>query len=69
LVDIVAEKTFRNLYSKSELGNIYELADKSYLIGYVRLLRYTRRRGKAEEVKKYIGEYAGAYILKGVCKN
>jgi hypothetical protein len=61
LVDIVAEKTFRNLYSKSELGNIYELADKSYLIDYVRLLRYARRRGKAEEVKKYIGEYAGAY--------
>ena len=60
LVDIVAEKTFRNLYSKSELGNIYEMADKSYLIDYVRLLRYARRRGKAEEVKKYIGGYAGA---------
>jgi hypothetical protein len=61
LVDIVAEKTFRNLYSKSELGNIYKQADKSYLIDYVRLLRYARRRGKEEEVKKYIGGYAGAY--------
>lgn len=61
LVDIVAEKTFRNLYSKSELENIYELADKTYLIDYVRLLRYARRRGKAEEVKKYIGGYVGAY--------
>lgn len=60
LVDIVAEKTFRNLYSKSELGNIYELADKTYLINYVRLLRYARRRGKAEEVKKYIVGYVGA---------
>jgi hypothetical protein len=39
------------------------------LIDYVRLLRYARRRGKAEEVKKYIGEYAGDYILKGVYKN
>jgi hypothetical protein len=61
LVDIVAEKTFQYLYSKSELGNIYELADKLYLIDYARLLRYARRRGKAEEVKKYIGGYAGAY--------
>jgi hypothetical protein len=61
LVDIVAEKTFRNLYSKSELENIYELADKSYLIDYARLLRYARRRGKAEEVKKYIGGYIGAH--------
>ena len=55
LVDIVAEKTFQNLYSRSELPYIYENADKSYLIDYIRLLRYARRRGKADEVKKYIG--------------
>ena len=28
---------------------------------YARLLRYSRRRGKADEVKKHIGDYAGAY--------
>ena len=61
LVDIVAEKTFQYLYSKSELRNIYAFANKSYLIDYVRLLRYARRRGKAEEVERYIGGYAGAY--------
>ena len=61
LVDIIAEKTFQNLYSKSELGNIYKQADKLYLIDYARLLRYARRRGKAEEIKEYIGEYTGAY--------
>ncbi len=61
LVDIVAEKSFKNLYSKSELQGVYNLADKSYLIDYTRLLRYARRRGKADEVKKYIGGYAGAY--------
>lgn len=61
LVDIVAEKSFKNLYSRSELQGVYNLADKSYLIDYTRLLRYARRRGKADEVKKYIGGYAGAY--------
>lgn len=61
LVDIVAEKTFQYLYSRSELPYIFKNADKSYLIDYVRLLRYARRRGKADEVKKYIGGYEGAY--------
>ena len=61
LVDIVAEKSFKNLCSKSELQGVYNLADKSYLINYARLLRYARRRGKADEVKKYIGGYEGAY--------
>lgn len=61
LVDIVAEKSFKNLYSQSELQEIYNLADKSYLIDYGRLLRYARRRNKANEVKKYIGEHADAY--------
>ena len=55
LVDIVAEKSFRNLYSRSELQSVYNLANKSYLIDYARLLRYARRRGKAEDVKKFIG--------------
>ena len=59
LVDIVAEKSFKNLYSTSELQGVYSLADKSYLIDYARLLRYARRRGKAEEVKKFIGETDG----------
>ena len=51
LVDIVAEKSFKNLYSKSELQGVYNLAEKSYLIDYARLLRYARRRGKADEIK------------------
>ena len=58
LVDIVAEKSFKNLYSRNELQGVYNLADKSYLIDYARLLRYARRRGKADEVKKYLGGYA-----------
>lgn len=61
LVDIVAEKSFKNLYSRNELQGVYNLADKSYLIDYARLLRYSRRRGKADEVKNHIGGYAGAY--------
>lgn len=50
-LDIVAEKSFKNLYSRSELQRVYNLAEKSYLIDYARLLRYVRRRGKADEVK------------------
>ena len=60
VADIVAEKNFQYLYSRSELPYIFKNADKSYLIDYVRLLRYARRRGKADEVKKYIGGYEGA---------
>ncbi len=55
LVDVVAEKTFRLLYSKNEIYRIYEAADRLYAIDYTRLLRYARRRGKAEEIEKYIG--------------
>lgn len=55
LVDVVAEKTFRLLYSKNEIYRIYETADRLYAIDYTRLLRYARRRGKVEEIGKYIG--------------
>lgn len=60
LVDIIAEKTFRHLYSRSELQEVYNLANKSYLIDYARLFRYARRRGKVDEVKKYIRGCADA---------
>lgn len=55
LVDVVAEKTFRLLYSKNEIYRIYEAADRLCAIDHTRLLRYARRRGKAEEIEKYIG--------------
>ena len=61
LVDIVAEKNFQYLYSRSELLYIFVYFYKSYLIDYVRLLRYARRRGKADEIKKYIGGYESAH--------
>lgn len=57
LVDIVAEKTFRYLYSKDELEGIYKRAAEAYLIDYVKLFRYARRRNKEDIVKKYIGGY------------
>lgn len=55
LVDIIAEKTFGLLFSRNEIYRIYELADRLYAIDYARLLRYARRRGKAEEVTEYAG--------------
>lgn len=55
LVDVVAEKSFQSLYSKNEVEFIFESAERSYLVDYARLMRYARRRGKEEEVKKYIG--------------
>ncbi len=54
LVDVVAEKTFQSLYSKSEVQRIYETAEKTYLIDYARMFRYARRRGKAEKVKNIL---------------
>lgn len=57
LVDIIAEKSFMHLYSKSEIQEIYNHAEKSYLIDYARLLRYARRRGKADIAKEYIGGF------------
>lgn len=57
LVDVVAEKSFGALYSRSEVGRIYHYANKNYLIDHARLLRYAKRRGKGEEVKKYMEDY------------
>ena len=55
LVDIVAEKTFENLYSKSEVKRIYETAYQRYIIDNTKLLRYARRRNKEKIVKEYLG--------------
>lgn len=55
LVDIVAEKTMQLLYSRNEIARIYDKASESYKIDMARLMRYARRRGKAEEIKKYAG--------------
>lgn len=56
LVDIVAEKSFRLLYSSGEIERIYEGAIERYQLDTVRMLRYARRRGKAELVSQYLGE-------------
>ncbi len=55
LVDIVAEKSFENLYSKSELKRIYETAYQRYIIDKTKMLRYARRRNKEKIVKEYLG--------------
>ena len=55
LVDIVAEKTFENLYSKSEVKRIYETAYQRYIIDNTKLLRYARRRNKEKIVQEYLG--------------
>ena len=55
LVDIIAEKTFENLYSKSELKRIYETAYQRYIIDKTKMLRYARRRNKEKIVKEYLG--------------
>lgn len=55
LVDIVAEKTIQLVYSRNEIFRIYKKASESYKIDRARLMRYARRRGKAEEVNNYAG--------------
>ena len=54
LVDLVSEKCFDYLYSKSEISNIYSNAYKIYKIDTVRLLRYARRRGKEKEIREIL---------------
>lgn len=55
LVDIIAEKSIVSAFSPSELPSIFSSAIKNYQIDKRKLTRYAGRRGKAEEVERYIG--------------
>jgi hypothetical protein len=56
LVDLVAEKSIAATFSPSEIPSVYEEAMKRYRVDRHKLLRYAGRRGKADEVKGFVGE-------------
>ena len=54
LVDMIADKSIAATFSPSELPFIFENVMSSYRIDMRRLNRYAGRRGKAEDLKKYM---------------
>ena len=54
LVDICADKLISATFSKAELPDIYEQSQNRYRLDKTKMLRYARRRNKADEVKKYL---------------
>ena len=54
MVDIVAEKSIEATFSPSELPFIFDNVISNYRIDMRRLNRYAGRRGKTEEIKKYM---------------
>lgn len=55
LVDIVAEKSIAATFSPSELPFVYENIIRSYQVDKRRMNRYAGRRGKAQQIKKFVG--------------
>ena len=56
LVDIIAEKSFGFLISKSEVEGIFRTAAERYKIDTIRLMRYAKRRNKAAEIMNLLEE-------------
>ena len=56
LVDIIAEKSFGFLISKSEVEGIFRTAAERYKIDTIRLMRYAKRRNKASEIMNLLEE-------------
>ncbi len=56
LVDIVADKSIAATFSPSELPFIYANMAENYQVEHRKLNRYAGRRGKAEQVKRYVGK-------------
>lgn len=54
LVDMVSDKLISTTYSASELGSVIQEAGEKYTLDKVRLLRYARRRGREDEMKRYL---------------
>lgn len=55
LVDMCADKLISGTFSKAELSDVFVNVNSQYLIDKSKLMRYARRRNKADEIKAYIG--------------
>ena len=54
IVDMSADKLIATTFSKAELPDVYEQAQRRYLLDKVRMLRYSRRRNRQDIVLKYL---------------
>ncbi|MBR1764959.1 MAG: hypothetical protein IJ746_06145 [Ruminococcus sp.] len=54
LVDMCADKLIASTFSKAELPDVFEQAQCSYKLDKAKMLRYARRRSRADEIKKYL---------------
>lgn len=55
LVDIVAEKSIAATFSPSEIPFVYNNVIKNYKVDKRKINRYAGRRGKAKQIKTYMG--------------
>lgn len=56
LVDIYCDRQIQSSYSKAEYPTIVKTAYERYRVNTPRLLRYAKRRNKAQEIAKFISE-------------
>ena len=54
LVDMCADKLISATFSKAELPDVFDQVQSRYRLNKAKMLRYARRRNKADEVKKYL---------------
>ncbi len=54
LVDMIADRIISHTWSRAELKDVMENAERCYRLDRVRLLRYARRRNKESVFKKYL---------------
>ena len=52
LVDMYCDKLISSAYSKSEYPEVLKQAMEAYHIESTKMMRYARRRGKEDEIKK-----------------
>ena len=63
LVDLFANKLLDRIISTSEFPGIYEEAFSKYNINYNMMLRYAKRRSKADEIRSFIENKTDITVL------
>lgn len=60
LVDMYCDKLISSAYSKSEYPEVLRQAMETYHIESTKMMRYARRRGREDEMKKILEEIEAA---------
>jgi len=56
LVDLFANKLLDRIISRGDFAGIYEEAFSKYKVNYNLMQRYAKRRNRADEIKRFIGQ-------------